>query len=76
MAFQTMTTNDLERILAAGASIEIETKARMVDDWVRLAAAAKRGGSVLTLRVTQVFMTDQLVRIATAGAPGHVSFKD
>lgn len=57
------------RVLMAGGSLRVGSY--RVDDLVRMAAAAKEGGTTLTVAAS--YRTDDMVRIALAGK-GHITF--
>ena len=75
MSFMSRSTEDLVLIATAGGGLRFEGKARLTDDLVRIATAAKSGGGQLMLTGMSARLTDDLVRIATAGK-GHVIFED
>ncbi|WP_437880870.1 hypothetical protein [Pseudomonas sp. LRF_L74] len=75
MYFQSMQTQQLVMVLKAGASVELAFMGRLMHEWIQLARAAKEGGGVLTLTGVKGVMPNQVVELARAGAPGHISFK-
>lgn len=74
MSFDKFMQHNLEELLAAGASLELNASVRMQDHLVDLAKCAKRGGSQLTLINASGIMQHNLHEIARAGQ-GHVTFK-
>ena len=73
MGFDGIAINDLVRILASGAVLELNAQGRPVNDLVRLAAAASNGGG-LTLTGVGGLATNDFVRIGSAGG-GKVTLK-
>ncbi|WP_138761630.1 MULTISPECIES: hypothetical protein [Pseudomonas] len=73
MSFDAIAVNDLVRILAAGAALELNAQGRQVNDLVRLAAASSKGGG-LTLTGVGGLPTNDLVRLGAAGG-GKVTLK-
>ncbi|AIB40821.1 hypothetical protein PD374_07045 [Pseudomonas sp. WCS374] len=67
--------HELVAILSAGGALELSAKARHQHDLVALAAAAKLGGSHLTLSDLSIKHQHDLVAIASAGK-GHVTLRD
>ncbi len=68
----TKMTDQLVRIVSAGASIELKADDKSTDQLVRIASALRQG-AYLKLLNADGKMTDQLVRIASA-KPGQVIF--
>ena len=66
---------DLESILAYGASIEVLASSRTVDQLCSLAAYAKTGKCRLTITGASGLSQVALCEIAAFGT-GHVTFKD
>ena len=75
MAFKGKTTGDLIRIMRAGAGFRLDARVRAVGELIQFAAATKSGGGRLVLSGMSIYNTDDLMRIATAGA-GHVTFEE
>lgn len=73
MSFDGIAINDLIRILASGAILELNAHGRPINDLVRLAAAASNGGG-LTLTGVGGLATNDLVRIGAAGS-GKVTLR-
>lgn len=75
MAFKGKTMDDLIRIMSAGAGFRLDARARAMDELILIAAASKSGGGRLVLTGMSIYNTDDLMRIASAGA-GHVTFEE
>lgn len=75
MSFEKFMQHNLEELLTAGASLELNASVRMQHNLVDLAKCAKRGGSQLILTNASGIMQHNLHEIARAGQ-GHVTFKD
>lgn len=67
--------HELVAILSAGGSLELSAKLKHQHDLVALAAAAKLGGSHLTLSDLSLKPQHELIAIASAGK-GHVTLRD
>ncbi len=75
MAFKGKTIDNLVVSSSAGAGFRLDARARAMDELILIAAASKTGGGRLVLAGMSIYDTDDLMRIATAGA-GHVTFEE
>lgn len=67
MSFESRSTDELVRIVGAGAGLTMEAAGRSTADLVRIAEAAADWGVPVTLRGVQDRSADDLVLIAEAG---------
>lgn len=75
MALRDLSTDDLVRLVRAGAGLTVDAAGRPVDDLVRLASAGRAESARVVLTGVGGLPADDLVRIARAGA-GFVAFSD
>ncbi len=61
--------------MIAGAGFRLDARTRTTYELMQFAAATKLGGGGLILTGMSIFNTDDLLRIANAGA-GHVTFEE
>lgn len=75
MSFEKFLQHNLEDLLKAGASLELNAAVRLQHNLEDLAKCAKRGGASLTLTNASGLLQHNLISIARAGE-GCVTFKD
>ncbi|MGY4663192.1 hypothetical protein ACVWZ9_003986 [Pseudomonas chlororaphis] len=75
MSFGKFLQHNLEDLLKAGASLELNAAAILQHNLENLAKCAKRGGATLTLTNASGLLQHNLISIARAGE-GSVTFKD
>lgn len=66
---ENMGVEDAIRVLLAGGSLRVGS--HRVDDLLRMASAARKGGARLTIVAS--YRADDMVKIASAGK-GHITF--
>lgn len=74
MGMSVKKTEELIKIAGAGGGLVLQAGRRTTDELVKIAAAAKRSGTMVILRDMSVRKTESLIRIAAAGK-GHVIFE-
>jgi len=67
MSFDKFLQHNLEELLKAGASLELNATVRLQHTLEDLAKCAKRGGSTLTLTNASGILQHNLISIARAG---------
>lgn len=75
MSFSEKDQDDLESILAYGASIEVMASSRTINQLCSLAAYAKTGNCRITITGASGLSQVDLCEIAAYGT-GHVTYKD